>query len=318
MKGGQDDFIGCRRIYASNNEIMEQLCSLIGQQSVADYFLTARCQTALHNQKDVDFLNEELLKSLPDEKIETLFLLDLHDLVFAEWQRYQQHQNTHIHITVCYYVAWTYVRTRRFEKALEIYDKLERYFDIISCEFSIKCMRRKANCLCEIGRHEEGLQYIQSCLSKFISPSKQEGFSFSDLGRIKEFAPSNMQKEISFYALGYLKALEGDCKRHLGATEESITSYVDALANINQSKSESAYRSNLKTKCYYFLAVSQEQLQRYREAIESAQVALAVCKETHVEISLEQDCYQLLDSLRCVLLVYQAKTESMIKQQINK
>ena len=274
-KDSQDDYVGSRRFNISDNEIIGHLRGLIGEQSIGDYFLTARRLQMVLHLRGADFQNEDFHESSPEEKFETLYLLDLHNLVLAEWREYDRRETSQVHAAVCYYVAQTYSRKNEFEKALEIYDELENYFSKIDFGFRVKCIRRKAHCLCELGKHKNGLEYIKKHFSLFKSLNVNE-------------------KRVSFHALGYLKALQGDCERHLGLLNNAVISYSDALASINQSRSKSEFQRNLKTKCYYFMALSQAKLNNYKGAIESALTALAVCQETHIELSLECKCYRLL------------------------
>ena len=263
----QHDYIGSRRFYRNENEISRQLCELIGEQSFGDYFLTAqRFQVVLRQR---NFQNEEFLKYFPDKKFATLFLLDLHDLIFAEWHKYIQDEDEYVHITVCYYVAWAYIRKNEFVKALEIHNELEKCIKSTPDVICTDLTRRKAHCLCELERHEEGLRYIQQWMSKYSSNPRTD-----------------------LHAVGYMIALQGDCERHLGLLNNSILSYLEALKFISYSRSR--YRSNLEAKCYYFLAHCEAQLERIDDALKNARTALSICQGSHIEISLECKCNRLI------------------------
>jgi len=229
-KNGQDDFVGDRRFYSNDNKIIQQLCELIGEQSIGDYYLTARKIQYLLSENS--FHNEAFLESLPHWKFATFSLLDLHNLVLAEWQRYTPDERTDVHAVVCYYVAWTYVRKENYDEALKIYNKLENFFETNPSAIWTNFMRRKAHCLCELKRYNEGLVYIKKSLSKFSPPS--------------------IQNRHVLHAWGYMRALQGDCERHLGHLYSAIKLY--SLALINVSYSDSHYRTNLQAKCYYFMA----------------------------------------------------------------
>ena len=280
-KCGQDDYVGERKFYPTDNKIIWQLCDVMGEQSIGDYYVTARrIQKAMSGKA---FQNKTSLESLPDLKFATLSLLDLRNLVLAEWQRYTQHDDINVHAVVCYSVAWSYVRSEKFEKALEIYNELEKHGESISHGLWVNCMRRKAHCLCELGRHTECLPYIKKSMSMLQSPS--------------------MKNWHDFHAWGYMQALQGDCERHLGQLNCAIKSYSSALKNISCSKSR--YRSNLLAKCHYFTAQCQFVLEKFSEALEDAKTALELCEGSHIEMYLECNCNRLLG--KCYLLLKQPK-----------
>ena len=84
----QNDSVGSRKFFARDNNIIQQLCSMIGEQSLGDYFLTAK---AFQQSLQLNVLQEDKFLDVSDhEKFYTLFVLDLHNLVFVEWERYKQ------------------------------------------------------------------------------------------------------------------------------------------------------------------------------------------------------------------------------------
>ena len=153
-------------------------------------------------------------------------------------------------------------------------------------------MRRKTRCLCEVGRHQEGLQYINQCMSRFQS--------------------LEIQDRISHHTLGYMMALQGDCKRHLGQLEKAVRSYSNALINIRYSTS--CYKSNPQAKCYYFLAQCKFELEKYSEALENANTASSICEGSHIEISLECKCNRLIGDCYMRLNRPQAAVECFKKE----
>ena len=289
-KKSQNDYVGDRRHQMNENKITRKLSELVGEQSIGDYFLAVEAFQFLLQRND--FEHKLFLENRLHAKFRTLFMLDLHNLVLAEWERYQKDKDPYIHAIVCYYVAWTYVRKEEFGRALEIYNNLETYFEANPFFVSVDYMRRKARCLCEIGRHQEGLQYINKCMSRFQS-----------LG---------IQYEISHHALGYMMALQGDCQRHLGKLEKAVRSYSNALINI--SYSTSCYKSNLQAKCYYFLAQCKFEREKYSEALENANTALSIREGSHIEISLECKCNRLIGDCYMRLNRPQAAVECFKKE----
>ena len=267
-KFGQDDLVGCRRFNIQDNNIVRQICELIGEQSFGEYYITALMFQLI--MRSSAFYYDAIVDVDPIIKFQIFSYLDLHELVLAEWQRYAQDKDFSVNVLVCYYVAWTNMRIGRFENALEIYNKIEKSFAAFPDIDRKMFIRRKANCLCETGRHEEGLVYIKRHMSMFESPTNC----------------------IDYHAMGYLLALQGDCERHIGHLDNAVNSYNLALTNVNFSKSY--YKNNLQAKCFYFLAACEAALEKPAEALENAKKALLICNGSHIEISLECKCCRLV------------------------
>ena len=131
-KKSQNDYVGDRRHQMKENRITRELSELVGEQSIGDYFLAVQTFQFLLQRND--FEHKPLPEDQPHAKFSTLFLLDLHDLVLAEWESYQKHEDPYTHAVVCYFVAWTFVRNEEFGRALEIYNYLEtRFFFSVIC-----------------------------------------------------------------------------------------------------------------------------------------------------------------------------------------
>jgi len=277
-KQNQDDHIGDRRFNTHDNKIIHQLRALIGEQSLGDFFLTAR---KLHLILKKTTMGKSMHLKIPLlEKFVILFLLDLHNFIQIEWERYNEKIFIQKHSAIGFYVAYSFVKNNDFGKALEIYNKLEECFDAIPFDSWIEIMRRKAHCLCEFGRYAEGLEYIQKCMSQM---------------------DSNFNEELNFHAIGYMKALQGDCERHLGNIRDAARLYSFALITICYS--DSVYRKNLQAKCWYFMGKCLLNLGELEKILESAKMALDICERSNIELSLECKCNRLLGE--CYMLLCQ-------------
>ena len=267
-KQSQNDSIGSRKFFSSDGNITRQLCAMIGEQSLGDYFLTAQ---TFQQSLQLNVLENDMSLEVSDsKKFYTLFMLDLHDFVLAEWQRYRQVNNFDANHVICYYVAWTYIKKGKFQPALELLSHVEDHMEGIGSD-ALEVKRQKAHCLYELGHYKEGLLYIHLCLSK--------AYSQNCLG-------------IDVHAFAYMTVLKGKCEHHLGFLENAIQSY--SLALINLQFSFSSFRKNLEAKCYVFMGQCLLQCEKFSKAIESARKALDISKESLIEISLECKCYRLL------------------------
>ena len=259
----QNDNVGSRNFFRFVNNITLKLCELIGEQSLGDYFLTVQAfQQCLGLN---DFQSDEFVEISNPKKFYTLFVLDLHNLVLAEWERYKQENKFESNCGVNYYVAWTYMKKGKFQQAMELLSIVEDHKEKIDY-LSLEVKRRKANCFCELRQYKEGLQYINQCLSKALL--------------------------FDYHAFAYMIALKGDCERHLGVLDNAIQSYTLAILNLQLSCS--LFRRNLQAKCCVFRGQCFLQREQFLKAIENGKMALDICKNSTLEISLECKCNRLL------------------------
>ena len=270
LKHSQDDYVGNRRFYTNDNKVIQQLCTLIGEESLGEYFVTAR-QLQLFFSKITSIKNGLYFRSSVLNRLKLFFMLDLHNLIQTEWQKYRQDRDLNVHTGICFRVACSFIKNGKFTEALAICSSLEEIFDVMPLTTCIEIMRRKAHCLCELERHEVGLRYIQKCMSKINS---------------------NFSWKVNLHAIGYLRALQGDCERHLGFFREATDSYSFAL--VTTISSQSQYRGNLRAKCWYFKGQCLLNLGELRKSLESTEQALEICEGSHIEMSLEYKCNRLL------------------------
>ena len=275
LKENQHDSIGDRDFYTNEHKAIRCLCQLIGEQSLGDYFVTTvGFQTAISRSGingDSFSISFEFAHKFP-----IFFNLGLRNLILAEWERCAQNPNllsSNCDFVVRYYVAWTFSKNHDFETALRMYNELENEIQTKPDFFDIKIkgeiVRRKAHCLCEAHRYEEGLRYIKKCLSKVH-------------GRFP----------VHFHQVAYLLAVEGDCKRKLNLRKEAICSYARSLEFSRCSIS--IFRKHLQAKCQFFIGQCQASLGNFESAIKNAKFSLETCQDSNIEASLMCKCYRLM------------------------
>ena len=273
-KQSQSDRVGGRGFHMHENKIIKEIVSMIGEQSLGDYFNV--CQsfqswiTKILFSKLQPFSAHMFRLCDLEEKFELLFTLDLRNYILTEWEKLNQEKSTTASYTLQYFVAYAHIKNGDYKSALYFLNAIEKYN--LSFAFQVQVMRRKAFCLCEDQQHADGIVYIDQCFEKHNL--RQNLFGLFD------------------HELAYLIAVKADCKRHLQLFNNAIDCYIKAIKHAQTS--ESLFKNYLIAKCYYFIGECQNKLSLSEDAVKSLDESLNLCQSLNIELSWECRCHRLL------------------------
>ena len=286
-KQSQSDRVGGRRFHINENKIVKEIVSMVGEQSLGDYFIVCQSFQSWITKTSFSRLqtfNTHLFRVCnSDEQSKLLFRLDLRNYILTEWEKLNQEKSESASsYVVQYYVAYTHIKNGNYKSALYFLNAIENCH--LSFSFQVQVMRRKAFCLCEDQQHADGIVYIDQCFEQHNL--RQNLFGLFD------------------HELAYLNAVKADCKRHLQLFDSAIDCYIEAIRHAQTSKS--LFKNYLIAKCYYYIGECQNKLSLFEDSVKSLNESLKLCQSSNIELSWECRCHRLLGE--CHLELNQPQT----------
>ena len=210
-KQSQSDRVGGKGFHTYENKIIKDIVSMIGEQSLGDYFIAAY---SLQRSIKGNSFNTHLFRVCDlNQQFGLLLTLNLRNYILTEWKTLNQNISKVFSPTVQYFVAYAHIRNCNYKSALNYLNAIEKHD--LKFSFYVQVMRRKAFCLCEDQQHADGIAYIDRCFEQHNL--RQNLFGLFD------------------HELAYLIAVKADCKRHLQLFDNAIDCYIKAIRHAQTS-----------------------------------------------------------------------------------
>ncbi|CAK8677476.1 unnamed protein product [Clavelina lepadiformis] len=298
----QDDLVGRESYYStSDNKIIDDLVSVVGERCLVDYFVIAHLlQMSLRQPDPLKWLDENFCRSTSALKFNILHYFNFDSEMLAEWERMKnlsQQISPHDKHWICYFVAKTYEKNKDFDKSLPMFDWLEQQQNIDD-NIKVHVIISKAWGYRDTGRCEEGVKYIKKAEKTIenlkISETKKKielGWLANTLAgchwRLKNYklAYDICKRELLYYDDDWITHKDfrrsqclfdtAKCALKLGFFEEAICSGQEALQIRTTMKSS----ASSICECRAVLGKSYEKQGSYAEAADQFSAELEMRKE---------------------------------------